>query len=138
MESIVTYSSKDFKVKKVSYRGHIAVVRSQSDVEEAISHIKRKNKLIDVMPFAIRMSSICDDGETEEMMEHYEDDGDWGAGSILLECLKSRKRTGIFLAVTRHVGGCFPSELVQMIKPTMVKDAANAAIELLNDSHTSV
>ena len=128
------HSSREFKVKKVAYRGHVAIVHSLEDIEKVMVLIRRKFKFIDAMPYAFHLASL----ESDEVraVDHLEDDGDWGAGNILLECLKSKKREFIFLAVTRHVGGCFPPELVQMVKPTMIKDAANAALQLLHDAES--
>ena len=81
-----------------SFRGHHVPVTSQDDIIPALHAIYSDDRVASASHniYAYRL---------QNGMEHCEDDGEWGAGRILLQLLKDNGITDQLVCVTRWYGG---------------------------------
>ena len=71
------------------------------------------------------------------MVSIAEDNGEFSGGTILSDCLKKKEGYNILVCVSRHVSGCFVTDMVQSQKYRAIKEAASRAIVKLFDRLTS-
>ena len=84
-----------------TFRGHNVALTDQDDIVPALHAIYADTRVARATHniYAYRIQS--DSGA----IEHYEDDGEWGAGRLLLQLLKDHNITNKLVCVTRWYGG---------------------------------
>jgi hypothetical protein len=123
----IIFSSTKKVVQKVAYLAHAASVYSDEEAASVIKSIGSKVKRVDAIPFAIRV--LDDSGQPRQ---YNEDNGDWGVGDSLAELLELDGAMNTILVVTRVVSGCFPSDSIQTVKFSAIKETALGALTLLS------
>lgn len=87
--------------QKSSFKGHAVKLHSQDDIVPALHAIYADARVARATHniYAYRISSGPD------VIEHYEDDNEWGAGSLLLKLLQDNDIKDTLVCVTRWYGG---------------------------------
>ena len=87
--------------KNSTFQGHHIPVDNQDDIVPALHALYADPRIARATHniYAYRLSS---GGNT---MEHFEDDGEWGAGRVLLKLLKENNITNRLVCVSRWYGG---------------------------------
>ena len=85
-----------------SFRGHCIDVSKQDDVIPALHALYADNRIARATHnvYAYRLKT-----ESGNIVEHYDDDREWGAGRILLEQLRKGNHTNKLVCVSRWYGG---------------------------------
>ena len=81
-----------------TFRGHNVPVQTQDDIIPALHAIERVSRATHNI-YAYRLQT------GSGVVEHFEDDGEWGAGRVLLKLLRDNDITGKLVCVTRWYGG---------------------------------
>jgi hypothetical protein len=108
--------------EKSTFQGHCTSITSQDDIVPALhaiyadSRVARANHNI----YAYRLQS------GNRVIEHYEDDGEYGAGRKLLTMMKDEEITGKLICVSRWYG----KSIVGRAEEDQVTNAAKEALEL--------
>ena len=94
-------------VDKNTYQGHITKVSSYDDVIPAIqaTYASISTARADHNIYAYRLQS-----RSGGLIEHFEDDREWGAGKKILELLRSQNITNKLVCVSRWYGGHHPGK----------------------------
>ena len=83
-----------------SFQAHIMTVNKQEDIIPALHalYADKRVALAEHNTYAYRLK------HGNEYLEHFQDDGEYGAGRMLLEVLKNSSEENVFLCVTRWCG----------------------------------
>jgi hypothetical protein len=120
-------SGAPVKLKKITYTGHASPIYSVDQAIEILDYIGSKTNSDDVLPFAIRLV------EGGNLIQIAEDNGEVCCGRLLLKSLEKLDGYNVMVCVSRHVAGCYISEMVQAQKLIAVEEAAEKAISNLHD-----
>ena len=105
-----------------SFQGHKISVETQDDIIPALhtiwSDIRVAIATHNIYAYRIK-------GVGSKVVEHYEDDGEWGAGRRLLTVLQEKDITNTLVCVTRWCG----KKLLGPSRFTHIVDAANEVLE---------
>lgn len=84
-----------------SFQGHSLKITSQDDIIPALHAIYSDSRVARATHniYAYRLKS------SDRYIEHYEDDGEWGAGAKLLDMLRDNNIENSLVCVTRWYGG---------------------------------
>lgn len=110
-----------FACKEVWYQGHACPTSSVAQATDLIEHIG-----IDSI-YAMRLV------EAGELLALSEDNGHFMCGAIVAQALKRLDGFNALLCVTRHVKGCFVTDMIHAQQRSAVKQAAEKAADLLLD-----
>ena len=113
------------RVRKVIYTGHASTIFSVDSAAQILDQIGQSTRSEDVLPFALKLV------EGEDCIEIAEDNNEFGCGDALARCLDSYEGYNVMVCVSRHVEGCFVSDMIQPLKIRAVKDAAISALDIL-------
>ena len=110
-----------------SFQGHHIDIDSQDDIVPALHALYADNRVArathNIYAYRLRHGG----GVTE----HFEDDGEWGAGRVLLKLLKDNDISNRLVCVTRWYGGTHLGKA----RFQYIEEAARDALgEILNDS----
>lgn len=114
------------RVRKVIYRGHATTIYSVDNAVQILEHIGHCTRSDDILPFALRLV------EGDETIEIAEDNNEFAGGATLASCLKEYKGYNIMICVSRHVEGCYVSDMIQELKLRSIKEAAISALDILH------
>ena len=109
-----SYDGSTFQGHKVALTGHDDIVPALHCIY-ADSRVGRADHNI----YAYRIT-----GQNGQIREHFEDDGEWGSGRILLKELQSRQSVNTLLCVTRWCGS-------RLLGPARFKYIGEAASQVL-------
>jgi hypothetical protein len=119
-------SGSAVRVRKVIYRGHATTIFSVDNTVQILEHIGHCTRSGDILPFALRLV------EGDETIEIDEDNNEFAGGATLASCLKEYKGYNIMICVSRHVEGCYVSDMIQDQKLHAMKEAAINALGILH------
>ena len=119
------------RVRKVIYTGHASTISSVENAGHILDQIGQLTNSEDVLPFALKIVV------GEDTIEIAEDNNEFACGNALAKCLDGYEGHNIMVCVSRHVEGCFVSDMIQHLKIRAVKEAALSALEALCGELTS-
>ena len=84
-----------------TFRGNRVAIKTQDEVVPALHAVYRDHRAARAThnSYAYRIQTAT------QTIEHYEDDGETGAGARILEHLRKRDATNVMTCVTRWYGG---------------------------------
>lgn len=113
------------RIRKVIYTGHASTIYSVDNAVSILDQVGQRSRSEDVLPFALRLV-VGDD-----LIEIAEDNNEFSCGNALSKCLEKFEGFNVMVCVSRHVEGCFVSDMIQHLKIHAVKEAAQNALDLL-------
>lgn len=120
-----TKSGVPVRVRKVIYTGHASTIYSVDSACRILDQIGQRTGSEDILPFALKLV------EGDDCIEIAEDNNEFACGEALARCLDKYEGYNIMVCVSRHVEGCYVSDMIQQYKIQAVKEAATSALELL-------
>jgi hypothetical protein len=111
--------------KKVYYQAHAATTHSIEQATNIIEFLGRKYDCEDKLPFAVNLI------ENGQLLAVAQDNGDFACGKVLAGCLRKVQGFNVLVCVSTYVAGSFVSDILQGQKLHYVKDAADAALDML-------
>ena len=113
------------RIRKVIYTGHASTIYSVDNAVSILDQVGQRTRSEDVLPFALRLV-VGDD-----LIEIAEDNNEFSCGNALSKCLEKFEGLNVMVCVSRHVEGCFVSDMIQHLKIRAVREAAQNALDLL-------
>lgn len=111
--------------KKFCYQGYASTTYSVDQAVAIIDYIGHMTQSEDFLPYAITLL------EGGEMISIAEDNGELSCGEVVGNCLKKIEGLNVLVCVSRIVGGCFVSDILQGQKTRAIRDAATNALKSL-------
>ncbi|XP_002165018.3 protein IMPACT-B [Hydra vulgaris] len=119
------FSGEPMTVKKSTFQGHVAFVKSLNEVETFLSQLKR-NRKVSQATHNIVAYRVCGINEGSYIQD-YADDGEIHAGARLLHLLQIMDVKNIVVVVSRYFGGV-------LLGPDRFRQINNCARDVITQS----
>jgi hypothetical protein len=115
---------------KVDFNGYSTTVTSELAVNIVLDKIRESLSPLAKVPYALRMT-IPGDDSTDEIVEYYDDDDEFGAGDILMTALTRANLDNAIVIVTVMPRRAFSTDFIPVEIIRYLREASMNAVELL-------
>ena len=120
------HQGKSVTLKKCTYTGYCASIWSVENAIQILDQIGLTSDSEDCLPFAIRLV------EGGELVQIAEDNGEFGCGDVLAECLSKVDKYNVLVCVSRRIRDSCVLDMHQRMKLIVVKEAGMNAVNVIH------
>lgn len=124
-DNTLIHNGTTIQMKKCYYTAHATTIYSVEHAIQILDEIGQKYDSDDTLPFALRLI------EGTELIQLNDDNGEFGASSVILNCLSKLDGYNVLVCVSRRISGAFLSEMHQGRKLPVIRTATNSAVDML-------
>lgn len=125
-EGAIIHTGNHVKLKKCAFTGHCAAIWSVENAIQVLDQIGYLTDSDDCLPFAIRLV------ENGELIQIAEDNGEFGCGDVLADCLSKLDKYNVLVCVSRKVSDSFVLDMYQRQILNCVREAGNSAVDRIH------
>ena len=125
-EGAIIHTGNHVKLKKCAFTGHCAAIWSVENAIQVLDQIGFLTDSDDCLPFAIRLV------ENGELIQIAEDNGEFGCGDVLADCLSKLDKYNVLVCVSRRISDSFVLDMYQRQILNCVREAGNSAVDRIH------